>query len=121
MERTIISVGTSSGREDRESQWLKGVLDLAVLAALAREESAYGYGLLRSLAEVGFGGLKGGTVYPLLGRLEDDGLVRSEWVVGDAGPARRYFFLTPAGHASLEAGRTGWSAFAARMTRALEG
>lgn len=108
-------------RADRESQWLKGVLDLAVLAALAREGSAYGYGLLGSLAEAGLAGLKGGTVYPVLGRLEDEGLVRSEWVVGGAGPARRYFFLTAAGRAALDEGRTGWTAFAARMTTALEG
>lgn len=113
-------VATTSTREDRESQWLKGVLDLAVLAALAREEAAYGYGLLRSLAEVGLAGLKGGTVYPLLGRLEDDGLVRSEWVVGDGGPARRYFYITPAGRTVLGDGRAGWAAFATRMTTALE-
>ncbi|MBM6402819.1 PadR family transcriptional regulator [Phycicoccus sp. CSK15P-2] len=108
-------------REDRESQWLKGVLDLAVLAALVREGSAYGYGLLRSLAEAGLTGLKGGTLYPLLGRLEDDGLVRSEWVTGSSGPPRRYFFVTAAGRAELEAGRAGWGAFAARMSTALEG
>ncbi len=107
-------------REDRESQWLKGVLDLAVLAVLAREESAYGYAIIQSLAGAGLAGLKGGTVYPVLARLDDDGLVASEWVVGDGGPARRYFWLTPAGHTALDQGRTGWAAFATRMTTALE-
>lgn len=114
-------MGRASTREDRESQWLKGVLDLAVLAALAREGSAYGYGLLRSLADAGLADLKGGTVYPVLGRLEDDGLVRSEWVTGDAAPARRYFFLTERGWAALETGREGWAGFVRRMTKALEG
>ncbi len=107
-------------RPDRESQWLKGVLDLAVLAVLAREGSAYGYSLLRSLADAGLPGLRGGTVYPLLGRLEDDGLVQSEWTVADGAPARRYFALTPAGRQVLAEGRDGWSSFADRMTRALE-
>ena len=108
-------------REDRQSQWLKGVLDLAVLAALARETSAYGYTLMTSLAEFGFGGIKGGTIYPLLGRLEDEGLVRSKWVSGSSGPPRRYFWLTAAGRAELDAGRAGWRAFSDTMTTALEG
>ncbi|WP_035914786.1 PadR family transcriptional regulator [Knoellia sinensis] len=108
-------------REDRQSQWLKGVLDLAVLAALSREESAYGYTLMASLGEFGFEGIKGGTIYPLLGRLEDEGLVKSEWVTGDAGPPRKYFWLTAAGRAELDAGRDGWRTFSQSMTTALEG
>lgn len=108
-------------REDRQSQWLKGVLDLAVLAVLAREESAYGYTLMASLAELGFDGLKGGTIYPLLGRLEEDGLVRSKWVTGDSGPPRKYFWLTAAGRTELSAGRAGWQQFSTLMSKALEG
>ncbi|PRY60079.1 PadR family transcriptional regulator [Knoellia remsis] len=107
-------------REDRQSQWLKGVLDLAVLAALARERTAYGYTLMAALADRGFDGLKGGTIYPLLGRLEDDGLVESTWGDGDAGPRRKYFWLTDAGRAELAAGREGWRAFAKSMNDALE-
>lgn len=108
-------------REDRQSQWLKGVLDLAVLAALLRETSAYGYTLMASLADFGFEGIKGGTIYPLLSRLEDDGLVKSEWVTGESGPPRKYFWLTPAGRAELDAGRDGWRAFSTTMMQALEG
>lgn len=108
-------------REDRQSQWLKGVLDLAVLAALSRETSAYGYTLMASLADFGFEGIKGGTIYPLLSRLEEDGLVKSEWVTGESGPPRKYFWLTPAGRAELGAGRTGWLNFSKTMSNALEG
>lgn len=107
-------------RQDRQSQWLKGVLDLAVLAVLSRETSAYGYTLMASLSELGFDGLKGGTIYPLLGRLEEDGLVRSEWVTGEAGPPRKYFWLTPDGRAELDAGRDGWRTFSGNITKALE-
>lgn len=114
-------MGKVKVREDRQSQWLKGVLDLAVLAALSRETSAYGYTLMASLAEFGFEGIKGGTIYPLLSRLEEDGLVKSEWVTGQSGPPRKYFWLTAAGRAELDAGRTGWQAFAGTMTNALEG
>ena len=112
-------MGRRGVREDRQSQWLKGVLDLAVLAVLERETSAYGYTLMASLADSGFDGLKGGTIYPLLGRLEDDGLVRSEWVTGTSGPPRRYFWLTDAGRAELHAGRLGWQEFSTTMTKAL--
>lgn len=106
---------------DRESQWLKGVLDLAVLAVLDREGSAYGYTITESLAVVGLPDVKGGTLYPLLARLEDERLVVSSWSVGDGGPARKYFALTDRGRAALVDGRTGWRDFAARATSALEG
>ena len=112
-------MGRAKVREDRQSQWLKGVLDLAVLAALSRETSAYGYTLMTSLAEFGFEGIKGGTIYPLLSRLEDDDLVKSEWVTGESGPPRKYFWLTPSGRAELDAGRTGWRVFTKSMTEAL--
>jgi PadR family transcriptional regulator PadR len=114
-------MGRTKASVDRQSQWLKGVLDLAVLAALARETSAYGYTLMASLAEVGFDGIKGGTIYPLLGRLEDDGLVSSKWVTGGSGPPRKYFWLTDAGRAELDAGRAGWRTFSSAMTTALRG
>ncbi|MFC7486475.1 PadR family transcriptional regulator [Knoellia sp. CPCC 206453] len=114
-------MGKAKVREDRQSQWLKGVLDLAVLAALSRETSAYGYTLMASLADLGFEGIKGGTIYPLLGRLEEDGLVKSEWVTGQSGPPRKYFWLTPAGRAELDSGRAGWLTFSNTMAEALEG
>lgn len=107
--------------DDRESQWLKGVLDLAVLAVLERETSAYGYAIVESLADAGLPGIKGGTLYPLLARLDGEGLVESSWVNGGSGPARKYFALTPAGRTALDQGRAGWSDFVTRATNALEG
>lgn len=95
---------------ERQAQWLRGVLDLAVLAVLQRGET-YGYALLQSLAEAGLEGVKGGTVYPLLNRLERDGLVVSTWRTGENGPARKYFAITDQGAAVLDAGTAGWSHF----------
>lgn len=114
-------MGRRPGGQDRESQWLKGVLDLAVLAVLQREGSAYGYTISESLAKAGVADVKGGTLYPLLARLEDERLVVSSWVAGDGGPARKYFALTDRGRTALVDGRTGWRDFAARATSALEG
>ncbi|WP_306215484.1 PadR family transcriptional regulator, partial [Actinoplanes sp. RD1] len=59
---------------DRRQQWLRGVLDLCVLGALARGES-YGYEIGRQLESAGLGAIAGGTLYPVLLRLERLGLV----------------------------------------------
>lgn len=96
---------------ERQAQWLRGVLDLAVLAVLRREGEAYGYVLLQALADAGLPDLKGGTIYPLLSRLERDGLVESTWRAGESGPPRKYFTITPAGVAALTDGATGWDQF----------
>ena len=84
------------GRERRITQLRKGILELAVMGVL-RQERHYGYSLVRVLSESGSISLKEGTIYPILGRLDRDGLVRSEWVESVQGPPRKYYALTPAG------------------------
>jgi PadR family transcriptional regulator PadR len=84
------------GRERRVTQLRKGILELAVMAVLYHDRH-YGYSLVRVLSEAGSISLKEGTVYPILGRLDRDGLVRSEWVESAQGPPRKYYALTPAG------------------------
>ena len=100
------------------AEWLRGVLTLCVLGVLA-EAPTYGYAIGQRLAEAGLGTVRGGTLYPLLARLEKDGLVGSTWQVGDAGPSRKYFALTPAGAREL-ANRSGeWDRFVAATRRML--
>jgi hypothetical protein len=62
---------------DRRASWLKGVLDLLVLAGLTEGES-YGYEIAKTLAGSGLGQIKGGTLYPVLNRLEEAGLVAAD-------------------------------------------
>lgn len=114
-------VTTGQGPADRQAQWLRGVLDLAVLATLATGGSSYGYAVMRSLDESGIRGLKGGTVYPLLARLEQDGLVTSAWAAGDGGPGRKWFTITPSGLDVLASGASGWADFAESMSAVLSG
>jgi PadR family transcriptional regulator, regulatory protein PadR len=83
------------GRDRRITQLRKGILELAVMGVLYRGRH-YGYSLVRVLSEHG-SSLKEGTIYPILARLDRDGLVRSEWVESDQGPPRKYYSLTPAG------------------------
>ena len=105
----------NSAIADRQTQWLRGVLDLAVLATLQSTGTSYGYALIRSLTEAGIPDLKGGTIYPLLSRLEQEWLVSSAWQAGDGGPGRKYFTITAAGRAALAHGSAGWTDFASRI------
>ncbi|MFC4056439.1 PadR family transcriptional regulator [Actinomadura syzygii] len=95
---------------DRRASWLKGVLDLLVLASLTRGES-YGYEIAKTLADAGLGQIKGGTLYPVLNRLEEAGLVSAEFRVAERGPGRRYYHLTDEGRATLAEQSALWLAF----------
>ncbi|GMA18275.1 PadR family transcriptional regulator [Arsenicicoccus piscis] len=97
------------------SEWLRGVLELAVLRVLA-DGPTYGYAIGVRLDESGFGALKGGTLYPLLSRLEQAGSVAVEWRQGDGGPARKYFALTDSGRATFERTAADWAQFASLVT-----
>jgi len=98
--------------EQRRAQWLRGVLDLCVLARL-RAGEAYGYELARALDAAGFGEIKGGTLYPLLSRLERDRLVTTSWRTSDLGPDRKYYRLTVTGEETLNAAGAAGLEFAA--------
>ncbi|MFY1687493.1 PadR family transcriptional regulator [Plantactinospora sp. WMMB782] len=97
--------------QERRGQWLRGVLDLCVLALLHRRES-YGYELAQSLDASGIGPIQGGTLYPVLLRLQRTGLVSAQWREGAAGPARKYYRITPAGAETLRRTAVDWAAFA---------
>lgn len=104
--------------DDRRAQWLRGILDLCVLAELERGES-YGYGLARALEKLGLGPVPGGTLYPVLGRLERAELIRSRQVDSASGPPRKYYTVTRDGITVLERERRDWASFAHRVATAL--
>jgi PadR family transcriptional regulator PadR len=84
------------GKDRRITQLRKGILELAVMGVLYHERH-YGYSLVRVLNARGAASLKEGTFYPILARLDRDGLVQSEWVESDQGPPRKYYALTASG------------------------
>lgn len=100
----------------------RGTVELAVLA-LIQEERRYGYDLLSSLAEAagGFVGVKEGTLYPVLHRLEDAGYIEATWEAEGRGKPRKYYGITKAGLARLELLRNEWERLAAGMQRLLNG
>jgi len=92
-----------------EIQLKKGVLNLCVLALLARGDS-YAYEIASRLAQAIDMGE--GTIYPLMRRLQSDGLVETYLVESPAGPSRKYYRLTLAGQASLDSQSRDWTRFA---------
>jgi PadR family transcriptional regulator, regulatory protein PadR len=92
------------------AQMRRGTLQYCVLSLLAEEER-YGFDLVRGLAEMDGMVTSEGTIYPLLSRLRRDGLVESTWQESPSGPPRRYYRLTQAGRAALEAFRLEWRRF----------
>lgn len=106
--------------DDQRPAWLRGVLDLCLLALLADGE-AYGYELGRRLEELGFGTVPGGSLYPALLRREKLGHLRADWRAGEGGPGRKYYAITRQGRAALAREAGAWRAFAASMDATLEG
>jgi PadR family transcriptional regulator, regulatory protein PadR len=98
-------------------QLRKGALDLCVLAVLSRGES-YGYEIASTLvAAVGMGE---GTIYPLMRRMQNDGLVATRIVESSSGPPRKYYRLTSQGRTVFEAHRQDWRSFAGAVDTLLE-
>lgn len=100
------------------SAWVRATLDLAVLAVLT-EGDRHGYALAQRLTEHGFGPVRGGALYPVLGRLESQNAVSSAWLPGDGGPGRKVYSITEQGRRSLSADEARWREFAASLDRLL--
>ncbi len=95
--------------EGRRSQLLRGVLDLCLLAVMG-EGPAYGYEMTKRLRARGLSMVGEGSIYPLLGRLERDGLVETRRAASNGGPPRKYYSLSPKGEQALESGVDEWRA-----------
>jgi PadR family transcriptional regulator PadR len=79
--------------ENKITQLRKGILELAILGSLSRGRH-YGYSLVKTISGDKDIDLTEGTIYPILGRLAKEGLVKSEWVESSQGPPRKYYTLT---------------------------
>lgn len=96
------------------TEMLKGTLEGVVLAVLA-ERPAYGYEITARLREQGFSDLVEGTVYALLIRVEQRGLVDVEKVPSEKGPPRKVYSLNPQGRAQLAEFWRTWSYLVERI------
>ena len=96
------------------TEMLKGTLEGVVLAILA-ERAAYGYEITSWLRDRGFVDIAEGTVYALLVRVEQKGLVDVKKVPSEKGPPRKVYSLNAAGRAQLANFWRTWSFLAERI------
>lgn len=90
------------------TQVLKGVLDVAVLAAISRSDG-YGYEVVRRLRTAGLGEIGDASVYGTLRRLFNAGLLSSYVVPSEEGPHRKYYGITALGDAQLKTSAKEWT------------
>jgi len=94
----------------------RGVIAIAVLSLLSQEQ--YGYSLLKAISDQGLN-VEQSTLYPLLRRLEAQGLLRSDWRIIDNARPRRYYVISPQGIEVLAQLSHEWSAIAITMSKML--
>jgi transcriptional regulator len=99
---------------------LPGTLDLLILKAVSLGE-LHGYGVLLRIEQISGQSLhiQQGALYPALYRLEQQGLISSEWGTSDNNRRAKYYTLTTAGRARLRQESASWNRFAQAMASAL--
>jgi len=102
------------------TEMLKGTLEGIVLAILSLQP-AYGYEITAWLREQGFSDIAEGTVYALLIRIEQRGLVDVEKVPSEKGPPRKVYSLNAQGQEYLEEFWRNWSFLAERLEQLRQG
>jgi PadR family transcriptional regulator, regulatory protein PadR len=95
----------------------RGIVVLAVLSQM--NTARYGYSLIPQLAEKGLD-IEEGTLYPLLRRLEQQGLLESKWDVSESRP-RKYYKISPLGRDVLNTLKADWLETVEVMKRILQG
>ena len=93
--------------ENAKSQMRKGMLEYCVLLLLNHRPS-YASDIIQQLKQAELLVVEG-TLYPLLTRLKNDGLLRYEWQESTQGPPRKYYALSPEGEQFLEGLDTAWT------------
>ena len=105
--------------DDIPTQLRKGALELAVLALLA-QQPRYGIEIVEDLGSRPGLEASSGTIYPLLTRLKNSGLVNTTWRESPVGPPRKYYTLSTAGLRHLEAQRNAWLRLSVAMATLLK-
>ena len=110
-------------KQKYEQQMKKGVLEMLVLRLLSQREK-YGYQLICELREQSDDMFlfKEGTLYPILYRMEDDGLVVSKWSEPRGKEvSRKYYSVTAEGRETLEQLQTLWDRFSEKVDTIMKG
>ena len=102
--------------ENTLNELRRGMIVLAVLSQLGQEQ--YGYSLLKLLSDQGLE-VDQGTLYPLLRRLESQGLLSSDWKIEGSRP-RRYYVISPEGQEVLPRLKEEWNKIVSMMERMMK-
>ena len=94
--------------ENSKAQMKKGVLELCILSIIANDKECYASEILVRMKQAKLLVVEG-TLYPLLTRLKNDGLLSYNWVESKSGPPRKYYQLTPDGEKFLIELRAAWT------------
>lgn len=108
--------------EKYERQMKKGVLDMLVLKLL-ESEPKYGYQIIQEMKEKSDETflLKDGTLYPILYRLEDDGLIQSKWSEAEGRQVpRKYYEITEEGKRMLDETELVWKRISNGIAKIME-
>ncbi|MEA1902347.1 MAG: PadR family transcriptional regulator [Actinomycetota bacterium] len=106
--------------QDRRTQLLRGVLDICLMSIID-EEASYGYEMVRKLRDRGLDLASEGSIYPLLSRLQKQGMIEGYLVQSSEGPARKYYRMTDQGREELGQSRSDWSGFRNSVDAVLNG
>ncbi|HEX9865406.1 MAG TPA: PadR family transcriptional regulator [Acidimicrobiia bacterium] len=106
--------------QDRATQLLHGVLDMCLMSIID-DEPSYGYEMVSKLRERGLNLASEGSIYPLLSRLQKQGMIESYLVQSTEGPARKYYRMTAAGRDALRQWRQDWAEFRDSVNEVLTG
>ena len=100
---------------------MQGTLELLILNTLARE-SMHGYGIVQRIHEASEDLLKveDGSLYPALYRMEERGLIKSEWGQSENNRRAKFYTLTRTGRKKLEAERANWNRISKAVSRILQ-
>lgn len=115
----LCMVSGGAGQE-RRTQLLHGVLDMCLMSII-EEEPSYGYEMVTKLRTRGLDLAGEGSIYPILSRLQRQGMVESYLVQSSEGPARKYYRMTDRGRGSLSRWREEWDRFRDSVDEVLAG
>lgn len=106
--------------QDHTSQLLHGVLDMCLMSIID-EEASYGYEMVRKLRDRGLDLASEGSIYPLLSRLQKQGMIEGYLVQSSEGPARKYYRMSEQGRETLTRWLDDWSGFRDSVDGVLKG
>jgi PadR family transcriptional regulator PadR len=106
--------------QSQKTQLLHGVLAMCLLSII-EEEASYGYEMVAKLRDRGLDLASEGSIYPLLSRLQKQGMIEGYLVQSTEGPARKYYRMSAEGREILQQWRQEWHQFRTSVDEVLSG